>query len=235
MLPKTGIEICPYQQGPSRTPGWTASEPRKNRLPLSDGRVWLHLLLLLLLLLLPYVWRMAQQVCLRSSSFGVDKSISNPCTDSTPFSLVPSSLHHQPQIFALDMGALVAGAKYRGEFEDRLKAVIKEVCTVACLRHCCSSLWQQQPPLVAAGSCASYVRRHHAGASPLGLRALHQLDRPMLCIPIPPIREQCTTKRKSTPSWGQCPRIVAPLDASTTWLLQLRRCVAGLPGRASLE
>ena len=31
------------------------------------------------------------------------------------------------QIFALDMGALVAGAKYRGEFEERLKAVLKEI------------------------------------------------------------------------------------------------------------
>lgn len=33
------------------------------------------------------------------------------------------------KLLSLDMGALVAGAKYRGEFEDRLKAVIKEVTT----------------------------------------------------------------------------------------------------------
>src|SRR5690606_32818783 len=31
------------------------------------------------------------------------------------------------KLVSLDMGALIAGAKYRGEFEDRLKAVIKEV------------------------------------------------------------------------------------------------------------
>lgn len=39
---------------------------------------------------------------------------------------VPSNLKNK-DVIALDMGALVAGAKYRGEFEDRLKAVLKEV------------------------------------------------------------------------------------------------------------
>ncbi len=39
---------------------------------------------------------------------------------------VPSSLQDRA-LMALDMGALIAGAKYRGEFEDRLKSVIKEV------------------------------------------------------------------------------------------------------------
>ena len=39
---------------------------------------------------------------------------------------MPSVLQNK-RIVALDMGALIAGAKYRGEFEDRLKAVIKEV------------------------------------------------------------------------------------------------------------
>jgi ATP-dependent Clp protease ATP-binding subunit ClpB len=39
---------------------------------------------------------------------------------------VPENLKDK-EIFALDMGALIAGAKYKGEFEERLKAVIKEV------------------------------------------------------------------------------------------------------------
>jgi ATP-dependent Clp protease ATP-binding subunit ClpB len=41
---------------------------------------------------------------------------------------IPENLKDK-QIFALDMGALIAGAKYKGEFEERLKSVIKEVTT----------------------------------------------------------------------------------------------------------
>lgn len=50
---------------------------------------------------------------------------------------LPTCLHHVLKrklfcsqgrtLMSLDMGAMIAGAKYRGEFEDRLKAVIKEV------------------------------------------------------------------------------------------------------------
>ena len=39
---------------------------------------------------------------------------------------VPENLKNK-QIFSLDMGALVAGAKYKGEFEERLKAIVNEV------------------------------------------------------------------------------------------------------------
>lgn len=39
---------------------------------------------------------------------------------------VPESLKNK-RLLSLDMGALIAGAKYRGEFEDRLKAVLKEI------------------------------------------------------------------------------------------------------------
>lgn len=39
---------------------------------------------------------------------------------------IPSNLS-DVRIIALDMGSLIAGAKFRGEFEERLKAVLKEV------------------------------------------------------------------------------------------------------------
>ncbi len=41
---------------------------------------------------------------------------------------VPETLAHK-RLMALDMGALIAGAKYRGEFEERLKAVLEEVAS----------------------------------------------------------------------------------------------------------
>jgi ATP-dependent Clp protease ATP-binding subunit ClpB len=43
---------------------------------------------------------------------------------------VPEALKHK-RLVALDMGALIAGAKYRGEFEERLKAVVREVIEAA--------------------------------------------------------------------------------------------------------
>jgi len=43
---------------------------------------------------------------------------------------VPESLRNK-RLLSLDMGALIAGAKYRGEFEERLKAVLTEVTEAA--------------------------------------------------------------------------------------------------------
>ena len=47
---------------------------------------------------------------------------------------VPETLKDK-KVLALDLGALLAGAKYRGEFEDRLKAVLKEIDEAAGIGH----------------------------------------------------------------------------------------------------
>jgi ATP-dependent Clp protease ATP-binding subunit ClpA len=60
---------------------------------------------------------------------------------------VPESLKGK-RLLVLDLGALIAGAKYRGEFEERLKAVLKEI-TVE--RGADRPLHRRDPHLVGAG------------------------------------------------------------------------------------
>ena len=78
---------------------------------------------------------------------------------------VPDNLKNK-QIFSLDMGALVAGAKYKGEFEERLKSVVNEV-------------------VKAEGSIILFIDEIHtlvgappSCARPAGARSLPAVDRP---------------------------------------------------------
>jgi ATP-dependent Clp protease ATP-binding subunit ClpB len=51
---------------------------------------------------------------------------------------VPESLKDK-KLLSLDMGSLIAGAKYRGEFEERLKAVLNEVTSAEAASSCSST------------------------------------------------------------------------------------------------
>ncbi len=70
------------------------------------------------------------------------------------------------RVLALDMGALVAGAKYRGEFEDRLKAVLKEIQQASAAQN--AGCGRENPPRLKEASntteaARSLLRKKQAG------------------------------------------------------------------------
>jgi hypothetical protein len=64
---------------------------------------------------------------------------------------VPETLRGT-RLISLDMGALVAGAKYRGEFEERLKSVLQEIKEAKGQVGCCWGGWAGEPALVWSGA-----------------------------------------------------------------------------------
>src|SRR5216117_2046997 len=112
---------------------------------------------------------------------------------------VPEGLK-QKRIIGLDMGALVAGAKFRGEFEERLKAVLKEVQT-------------------SGGDIVLFIDELHtvvgAGAAEGAMDASNLL-KPMLargelhCIGASTSRRPLPSSAASSPCWSISPRSKTP-------------------------
>lgn len=83
------------------------------------------------------IWRVSEILCLRKKNNpilvgepGVGKTaIAEGLALEIYHKRLPAALH-QCQIFALDMGAMIAGAKYRGDFEKRLKGVLDELGSI---------------------------------------------------------------------------------------------------------
>jgi ATP-dependent Clp protease ATP-binding subunit ClpB len=125
---------------------------------------------------------------------------------------VPEGLKHK-RLVALDMGALVAGAKYRGEFEERLKAVLKEITD-------------------AAGEIILFIDEMHtvvgAGAAEGAMDAGNML-KPMLArgelhmIVPPPSTNTASTSRKTRPWSAASSRSSL---TSPAWRRRLASCAA---------
>src|SRR5258706_10291930 len=89
---------------------------------------------------------------------------------------VPEGLKHK-RVMALDLGAMLAGAKYRGEFEERLKAVLAEVAEAA---GSIILFIDELHTLVGAGGAEGAVDAANMLKPPLARGELHCVGAPTL-------------------------------------------------------
>ena len=123
---------------------------------------------------------------------------------------MPASLKDKT-IFALDMGSLIAGAKYRGEFEERLKAVLNEVKKS---EGRIILFIDELHTIVGAGKTEGAMDAGNL-LKPLlarGRAALHRRHHPQR---VPPVyREGRRPGRRFQPSWSPSPRWRTPSPSS---------------------